>query len=284
MNALVKMPRVTFNSLSKKKASVKKRRTSTITRARYAPKTTRVNRSLIKSNAFAIRTLRRMQGPPLYTDWQLSNTLYGLVQGPGEFTTTYQVQPLMNPNQWSPVLRKDANVLESSSTRVLRMQMNLRYSMIASDYAQFTTFVVSIRKDAANRAIIPGALTEDDDYILSTGQDFNARLNPAVFKVHYVRNVSLTKNTWLDPSARIGNADFAGNPNTTWRKGQVNMKLGWSIRQPLGTTWKDMTLSQFPPGQRLYLITFINQRPTTGVAASGARLDFDALFTCYNTS
>lgn len=285
------MPRVTFNRLTKKKSTVRKRRTSVITKAKYQKPTARNQRKQILSNAVAIRTIRRLMPKPVYTDWQYSGTLTALAPDDSFSETTRAVQ-LMSPfdpqnNQpfWFPVLRQDQNVVESSATRVLRMQINLRYRLGQSNWAQFTTFVVTLRKDATD--VVPNNLTKGEDYITNSGDDFNVRLNPAVFKVHYVRNVSLMYNAWVTRAATVGNNVFAGNPNTTYSKGQVNMKLGLNIRQPTqGLSWTGMDQSQFGPSQRYFLITFIVQQADASTAplTDVAKLNFDALYTCYNAS
>lgn len=117
--------------------------------------------------------------------------------------------------------------------------MNLRYSLGESDWCQITTFIVALRKDAADREITFANLTPGEDFIYSgLQQQFNPRLNSAVFSIKYVRNVSLMSNAWLQPKAEVGGSTFVGNPSTTLRKGQVNMKLDYKIRQPLGTPWR----------------------------------------------
>jgi len=276
------MGRVTFNTLDKAKAGQKRRRTSVSTRAKYAKKTVGANRQLIQANASDLRMLRKMLPPPVWTDYQLSGTLFASVPDPGSFSETIAVRPLMDPQSWRECLRRDLNAIESSTTEVLRMQMNLRYSLQLSNWAQFTTFIVTIRPDAASRTIDANGLNINDDYINSAGQDFNVRLNPAVFKVHYVRNVSLTKNTWPDAAITIDGTQAAFNPETTMAKGQVNVQMNHRIRQPIqGTPWKEMAIANFSPGERYYLLTFITQQSETTVAA---RLDYDALFTCKNAS
>lgn len=276
------MPRVTFNRLSKKRSHTRKKRTSTLVKARYAPKTTRMNRSLIKSNAFAIRAVKRMMPPPIYTDYQYEGTLAPTLQGAPAVFFQLDVAPLMTPNVWDAVLRQDPNVEAASSTLVRRMQLNLRYTLGAANYCQFTTFVVSIRKDAADRTINNAGLSQGQDYVANK-QDFNVRLNPSVFKVHYVRNVSLTSNAWLQAAATVSGSTFAGNPQTTMSKGQVNMKLGFRLRQPTGTRWRIMSQDQLAPNQRLYLLTFFSGQ-TEQVDDDPIRLDFDALYACYNSS
>lgn len=288
------MPRVAFNRLSKFKSRTKKRRTGTLTRAKYAPKTARANRSLIRSNAVAIRAVKRMLPKPIYTDYQYSFTQEAfLTDTPNTPYQSLTANQLMTPAMWSPVLRQDENVIESSATRVLRMQANMRYSIGESSTVQITTFVVSIRKDAVNRQI-NDTLVEGQDYIYAKGNPGDVdlgivpRLNSAVFKVLYTRNVTLMSNGFLQPKAEFpsgaGTTVITSNANTTMAKGQINLKLNFNIRQPVsGLQWKNMTQAQFGPSQRLFLLTFFR-----GITAQpddvAPRVDCDALYCCYNAS
>lgn len=286
------MPRTTKNALRKFTAKTRRKRTGVITKAKYKPRTTAANRSLIKSNAFAIRAIKRLMPSPLYTDWQYSNVLRPVIEDAALVNSIHQAQ-LMSPSDgngnafWEPVMRQDQNVVEASSTRVLRMQLNLRYRLGVANWAQFSTFVVSIRKDAADRIINQQSLVKNQDFITNLGDDFNVRLNPAVFKVHYARYVSLMYNAWVEKPAFIGGNQLAANPVTTFAKGQVNMKLNFNIKQPTqGVSWTVMNQSQLPPSQRLFLLTFISQQADIQGAPSidVARVNFDALFTCYNAN
>lgn len=283
------MPRVTFNSLSKKKSYVRKRRSSVVTRAKYQKPTARNQKSQIMGNALAIRSLRKLMPKPIYTDWQYSDTLKAIIPD-ASFSETLQVVQLMSPSNgagspfWQPVMRQDETVLEASATKVLRMQLNLRYRLAQSEWCQYSVFVVSIRPDAANRVINSAGLNKNEDYIVNSGDDFSVRLNASIFKVHYTRQVSLTKGNWVEPPIVSGGVAFTGNPQTTFAKGQVNMKLNRFIRQPtLGLKWKDMDQSQFGPTQRLFLLAFMVQR-SAAANQDGARVNFDALYTCYNAS
>lgn len=210
------MPRTTFNRLSRKRATTRKRRVGVLKKAKYAPKTARTNRALITSNAYAIRAIKRMMPRPIYTDWQYSGTQFADAPDTS-FSETLKVAQLMSPATggsalWQPVMRQDVNVTESSATKVLRMQMNLRYRLGVSNWCQYTVFVVSIRKDAVDKIINQASLVKNQDYITNLGDDFNVRLNPAVFKVHYCRNVSLCKNAWVSPVFAGGGQELAGNP------------------------------------------------------------------------
>lgn len=276
------MPMTTTNRLSKFRARTKKRRTSVMTRAKYKPRTTTANRSLIKSNAYAIRALKRLVPPVVRTDYQLGGVLYSDTQST-DFSTNYQFAPLMNPLTWEECLRIDQNTLDSSTTRVLRMSMNLRYSLFSSNWAQITMFVVTIRPDSAQRDL--SNLVIRQDYINSVGGNFNTRLSPQLVKVHATRNVTLTKNSWISRSVEVDNRDFAGNPATTFKKGQVNIKMGIKIRNPnRASPWKDMEINQFSPHERYYLLCFFTQQSDVAQAGSGARVDYDCLFTCMNSS
>jgi len=284
------MPRVTFNRLTRKKATAKRRRSSTLTRAKYKPKTTRANRSLIKSNAYAIRAIKRMMPPSIWTDYQYSFVQEAnLTAVPDGGYQSISSNQLMTPAFWTPVLRQDENVLDSSQTKVLRMQANMRYSLGESSTVQITTFVVSIRPDAVNRQI-NDTLVEGDDYIYAKGQPGGVdlgivpRLNPAVFKVLYTRNVTLMSNGFLQPKADFQGTILTSQSSTTMAKGQINMKLNFRIRQPVqGTTWKNMQQSQFGPKQRLFLLTFFRGL-TPQPDDNAPRVDCDCLYTCLNAS
>lgn len=279
------MPRVTFNRLSKKKSHIRRRRSSTLTKARYKPKTTYANRSLIKSNAYAIRAVRRLIPPPVWTDYQYSRGYGPLFGADPTNYSSIQCDKLTNFTQWAPVLRRDSNVLDSTTTLIKRMQINLRYDLGQSNWVQMTTFVVSLRPDAANRDPFDVAsLVSGDDYIVSTQQGQNARLNPSVFRVWYVRNVSLMSASWRQPETVAGNATFTSNSAYTFSKGQVNLKLNFKIRQPVTPLgWKTMTQEQLSPYERLYILTFF-RGSTNEVDDDPPAVFYDCLSTCYNSS
>lgn len=287
------MPRVTYNRLARKRSSVRKRRTSVAVRAKYAPKTAAVNRSLIRSNAASIRAVKRMIPPPVYCDFQFTKAFSPFLSDvpPGNYFNI-QTAELMTPKSsgqpsqflWQPCLRQDPNVLSASSTLVKRMQINLRYSLGQSNWCQISTFVVTLRKDAANRIVTQNGLSPDEDYVYNS-QNYNPRLNSAVFKVHYVRHISLMSNAWEQPKAEVNNAEFAGNPNTTWAKGQVNINCNVRLRQPIGTPWVQMTQDQLSPNQRYYLVSFFKgQQNVDDVDGTAPRVDWDILYTTFNAS
>lgn len=277
------MPRVTYNKLDTKRSSKRTvRRSSTITRAKYKPRTTAANRSLIQSNAYAIRRIKRMIPKPIYTDYQYASAYSPFTTGASGLFFNILVAEMTAPGQWTNVLRQDENVLQSSATLLKRMAVNLRWDLGEANWCQITTFLVSLRKDASNRTIDEANLTENEDYIYS-GQFFNPRLNPQVFKCHFVKNVSLTSGTWNEPLSAIGGTTIVGNPNTTFAKAQCNMTLNFRMRQPVGTPWNTMVQNQLPPNQRLYLMTFF-RGGTDQPDNNPVRMTWDALYTCYNAA
>lgn len=276
------MPRVNFNRLTKKRTSTRKRRTSTITRAKYKRRSVGANRSLIKSNAYAIRSIKRMILPAIYCDFQLQGAYAPFLDNAPVAYFNILSQPLMSPSVWVPVLRRDDNVLESNSTLLKRLSVNFRYSLGQSAWCQISHFVVTLRKNAANTVVTQNGLIANRDYILSPG-DFNPRLNPEVFKVHYVRHVSLMSNTWLGREATVGTATFTSNSDATWAKGQVNLHTNFRLRNPLGGAWKDMDESALGPHRRYYLLTFFKGK-TLLPDDDPPRLDYDCLASTYNAS
>lgn len=282
------MPFMRRNSLSKNiRTKVVRRRTGVIKRAKFQKPTARNQKSQIMGNALAIRSLKKLMPPPVYTDYQYSRG-YGAFFLPS--TDEYQsilCDQLMNMTDWIPVLRRDPNVITSSTTLVKRLQINMRYDLGQSSWAQLTTFIVSLRKDASDRdPLDTSTLVPDEDYILSIQQGQNPRLNPAVFKVHAVRNLSLMSNSWRENYATAGGSVFASNANTTFAKGQINLNLNFKLRQPTRTTagsWKVMKQEQLPPHQRLYVLTFF-KGSTAAVDDRPPAVFYDALFTCYNAS
>lgn len=278
------MPRVSRNNLGKFASRARRKRTSVATRAKYQKPTARNQRAQILGNASAIRTIRSLMPKPVYTDFQYCAGYGPFFPGAPAVYTSILSDQLMNPTQWVPVLRRDANVLQSSTTLVKRLQINMRYNLGASNWCQMTTFIVSLRRDAANRVVDPALLVENDDFIVSTQEGFNARLNPAVFKVHYARNISLAANVWQEEAAVVGGQAIAGNATTTFRKGQINLKLNYKLRQPTSVTpWKTMTMPQLPHYQRLYILTFFKGQ-TDGVDDDPPGVFYDCLYTCYNAS
>lgn len=259
------------------------KRVKTAIKAKYEAPTASNQRQQILGNAQDIAMIRSLMPKNVYTDYQYSGIQETFIaQAPFPFSTL-GVSELMTPALWKTVMRQDANVVVASTTKIERMQLNLRWTLRGADYLNVTTFVVTLRKNAANRIISSTGLQLDQDYIVSTTDKFGVRLNPAVFDVKYSKNINLTCNGWdLDPT-RSNQVNEAFNPQTTFETDSTSMSLNWNLKEPTGAPWLTMNQDQLAPYQRLYLLSFF-QGKTGAVDDIASRLSFDALYTCCNAS
>lgn len=265
--------------MTKFTAKRKSRRTSNVTKTRFQAPTARNQKRQILTNARAISRVYKMLPSPAYCDWQSGGEHKSLPNDGSGYTNTIIATPLIEPLAWVSVLRKDQNVTEASTTCIKRMRINLRYFLLDSTYTNMSVFIVTLRKDAANRQIGFTPLVKDEDYVYDATNDWQPTLNSATFKVIYCRYMTMTNNVLLGP-----NSLSVGNPRQTYSKGQINIPLNMNIREPTGLPWKSMQRFQLPPRQRYYLLTF--QSTLTPDQASPvlepAKITWDNLATTYN--
>lgn len=189
----------------------------------------------------------------------------------------------MQPSLWNAVLRKDPAVALANRTEVKRMTLNLRMSLGEANWCQVSTFIVTVRKDAADKDPCSQGLILGDDYIFNS-EGYNPTLNSAIYKVHFVKHCSLMTSAWETEKAVQGNSELIGNPQTTLRRCQVKMDLNYKIRQPSGgLAWKDMEQLQFAPHMRLYLLMFFKGN-TNEVDDNPVRVDWDAHYVTFNAA
>lgn len=279
------MPLSRYNALRGSR-SVHKRKRKSYTRGilTRAP-TAKRQRKQIYRNATQIRKLARYNNRhKVWTDYQYSNS----IEPPAQVGTSLEgwsdFVALTNPVPWRPVLRMDNDVLESTRTFVRNCQLNMRYRLNSASDMSLSVFIVTPRKDAVN--IDPNALVPGPHYIDNQVFDgLNVRLNPSIFKVHYSRYMTLTATTLGQLPTP---AENVGNPNTTWRKGQVNLPLRMSIRQPTiigpANSWKLKEFATMPFYHKYYLLVYWSSTcPVPGAGVELPQISFDALYTCINT-
>lgn len=286
------MPR-RFNALAKAGGRRRpRRRTNVVAKAKYLPKTARANRALIKSNALMLRQLKKQLPEPVFCDFQQLNSIQcepSTVANPRTFTTNGRA--LTNFPDWQPCLRQSAVAIRKSSTRVYRMQMNIRYTLRSSYWAQCSLFIVTIRKDAnIQDPTGTNILASNTDFItnqIGTGFDpgyfQNIRLNSARYKVHYARHVTLTQGSYTLPPVEDQTSliPFAGNPMTTYKKGQVNLKMRMNVRVPATSlAWPNLTIEQLPYYQRYYLLTAVTQQAEPGTTPDASVIIDTDLLAC----
>lgn len=282
------MGRATQNAMRPKTARTRRRRTSTVTKAKYKPKTARANRSLIMSNAKAISMLRKMAPKPLYTDYQYGNLFEADFN---QADNQVFCDTLSSPVLWRPCLRQDDNVLESSATYWRNFTLNFRVNLGLADWAQFSIFIITPRRDNNAFSFNPSDFAEGRQYVVGPS-GLVAILNSQQFKVHAVRHISLTNNAWKLPLATFGaqNTIAAGNPETTFKKFQVNVRCKTRIRNPRTSAastnqWKAMVDDEMPYYQRYHVLTIMRGGWST-VPAQGAPptgIYWHQLNTCINT-
>lgn len=280
--------KVSTAALKKFTARSKKRRVANTTRIKYQAPTARNQRKQIMTNAKSIKRLYELTLPKqVYTDWQYIGQAFSTIDPDGNFTRSWFAFPLTSFGDWTQCLRQDDNVTVSSSTMVDRMCINMRYLLGSSNYAYFNTFIVTLRKDAANcdpplefqQGILPTAPVDFIEGPLGT----NIRLNSALYKVHYASYNTLTDNNLTEP---IRPQQNSGNPFSTWRKAQANIKCKANVRNPVrSASWRQLPYQAQPYYRRYFLLVEITQQANQGTQAdTGAQFAFDQLATCVNSS
>lgn len=281
------MPRVNTSRLGKYTAKAKRKRTNNTTRVKYQAPTARNQKKQILNNAKAIAYLRKVAIPQkVYCDWQWIGRQYVVVDPAGSYTTTWQAFPLMDIPNWRACLRQDINVVQGSTTFIQRMTLNMRYYLDLSNWCNFNVWIVTPRKDAADRDptadIAAGLLPVQFVDFTEDINGYNKRLNSAIYKVHFASYRSLTETTWFQAALP---AAPTGNPTTTFAKGQVNIKCNTKVRMPTGgASWRTQDYMNIPYYQRYYLLVcMVAQSPPTASAARVANMTWDMLATTINS-
>lgn len=199
------------------------------------------------------------------------------------FSDTWSAVKLTEFSDWVPVMRQDPVVLQQSQTFVKRMQLNMRYALNDADFVGINMFVVTLRKNAAGFDPFVTAPVLNRDWIENAeAQGFNVRLNSAIYKVHFARYITLTANNLLSPPESGQNV---GNPYTTWKKGQINIPMNLTVRQPAlfgaGTgSWSNLSQEDLPYYAKYYLMMYA----TFGGGGTRPAVTYDGLAVCINSS
>lgn len=235
-------------------------------------------------NSRAIRQLKRFNARHrVYTDYQLCAGLSFPAPNPTGGIEGWATTELFNIPVWNPVLRMDNDALESTRTYVKHAIINMRYNLGDASDCSFSFFIVTPRRNAPDVDVT--TLLTGRDYIENTVLDgLNIRLNPAIFKVHFARQITLVASGMGQKPNATQNY---GNPYSTWRKGQVKLPLKATVMQPTiigpANSWKLKTWNQLPYYQKYSIICYCSaQVPSTGSPAV-PEVVFDSLFTCINT-
>lgn len=280
------MVAVRKSSLSKYAGSRKRRRSTSVrTRVRLEAPTAKNQKRQIAGNAANIAKIVRQLPPPVYCDFQYKLKIPGVISPDGDPSFSQKAFSLVDfNNTWAPVLRIATSTNSDVATKILRMQFQMQYNLLGSDWAQMTIFVVTLRKDAANRDPTATPLQSGADFVVNDDLQL-PRLNPAIYKVHYTRNITMSSSTYQLGAATVQGNTFAGNPMTTTKRGRFTIKPNMKIRAPAQNFWRQMVPNQLPYYQRYFLLTFITQNNPPNLAQGGqCVMEMDMVATTYNTA
>lgn len=272
---------------SRRAPRFRRRRMSVATaKVRYQPPTARKQKSQILANRRDIERLKAQTRKIwIWTDYQLRIP----VEDQPLTVNTWKVFRLLDFALWTPVLREDLNVRQSSHTFIKRMQMNMRLRLNDALGAYFNVFIVTPRKIVGNRDFALEAPLPVSDFIYDpTVLGSMIRLNPAVFKVHYAAYRTFTENGLGTVPAPGQNA---GNPNTTWCKMQINKDVNIPVTIPTVTNipapqqnWLQKKVDDMPYWANYQLLIYANwAMPGAGPVLSIPSVQFDTLFTNINS-
>lgn len=271
----------------------RRRKTANTTKVKYQAPTARNQKKQIMTNAFAIKKLYKMALPKqVYCDWQYVGQARSAGYDPAGFTKEWFAFPLTDYANWGQVLRRDENVVESSTTYVRNMSINMRFNLLKSNYCQYNVFICTSRRDASTLdwpvRIAAGSPPVVNQEYIEGPNAWNIRLNPAIFKVHYAQYKTLTDNTLTLPADP---AQSAGDPWSTWAKAQVNLPCKINVRKTStapGTvpkSWTTVPYIQQSYHKRYFILVCMVATHGTGVGPGGAcEFTFDSLATTINSS
>lgn len=276
---------VVAKSMNKyKRKTHRKKGVSNVTKTKYQKPSAQNQKRQILTNARHIAYLNKMvKSNRIYCDWQRSSEINAPVDMGGGFTTFWGIRPLTDLAGWRACLRQSDAVLHAARTFISRLQLNMRYQLGNSNYAQMNIFIVTPRKDynGEDPAVTPPVLGQG---YIEGYRGYNVRLNPAMFKVHYARYMSLTKNSWLEPAADANNP--VGNPYSTFKKGQITIPVKMTVRAPFSSPddeWHRLNYVDLPYYHRYYLMCYIVQQAPPGTAEdTAASITYDQLATTIN--
>lgn len=272
------MPRVyprrtTARTRTRRKASIVRRN------ARRRP-TRRGNRKGILANSRVIRRLDKIQKSHMvYTDYTIN----------GFHAASYiqwHCAALVNPDQFTAVLRQNNDVTREGSTYLRYMTLNL-YTWLTNSQAATTwnIYLVRMRKTFGNYNLedvinnIPPQPAPPAPYWGSgdawhSGVEFGkVTLNTGMVKVmkHWYYTQSCNR---IDTTQ----ANIAGNPASTYRRIQVNIPLKFKISSQYLQSWTSLDNTSIPYYQQVYLVFRPESRDQTVLNS----LQWDAVVSAVN--
>lgn len=222
----------------------RRRRAGVTTRIRYQRPTARAQKAQLASLArIALKNQQMLRNSVTYTDWfdNISTSVTG---------SAWAAYALMDPVSWAAGLRQDADVLVSQSAFVRNMVFEWNVNCGEKNQgSQWDMFIVTLRPSASEWQPVPtpsGDLLAGVDFA-EMGDENAPQLNSGKFKVLWHKHVRV----WPRKDS-VDDLTYSGNPYTTYKDGQVNLKLNTKVRAPGALSWKSVGIGQLPARQRVY--------------------------------
>lgn len=262
------MPRVTssYGSMRTRPGVRRTRRrgSSVGTRARYQRPSAYNQRSQIRSlarqTAYNTRLLRSTL---VHTDWYRRSEA-------NITNNNFLGETLSSMEDLQAVNRQSVDVFTSQTVviRNLIFEWSCTHGDVASP-AEWTLFICTPRPNNADYTVGNPAITEGIDFA-NIGDGSAPIINSGQFKVLYMQHF----RTFPLQSGGVS----SGNPNTSYRKGKVNLKLNYKIRSPTSSSWKDLTDAELPTHQRLYFF-YRNRNTDPPGSAGSAKIVWGSFYT-----
>lgn len=203
----------------------------------------------------ALRNAKMLNAGKIYTDW------FQNASSPG-VDTVWNAVPLMEFRYWNEGNRKDEAVPGLQSVFLRNMVFEWTFqSYLKTRACEIDMFLVTLRPNASTwvpQAEPTGSLRPDD--FQDMGFNNAPQLNSGIFKVHYHRHMRLFPVNFQAQNV----LEYSGNPFTTYRRGQVNLKLAYKARSPDGNlAWKELAQETLPARQRMYVLYRVQSEDTT---------------------
>lgn len=198
----------------------------------------------------------------------------------GWINNTWNTFDLLNPGSFVPTMRQ--SLIGNAEQSAYISSMNLQYVASLNTLTRssaITMFIVSIRPSAANFSPVAANLIENQSY-QQGGPLSSPRLNPAIFKVHFSKSFMVLSNGLSGLSITQSATDAVGDPESTFVRGNINVKLGIKLRSratlvppvsPAPATppkpWSTLSSQEIPYYNRRWLLFYQQSGDPTNVPA-----------------
>lgn len=246
-----------------KRSAYRKRRPNTASKIRYGKPTARKQKYQILRNHNAVSKLWKIEkSKRLFTDW----SSYG-----SNVASGWYIQPMVEPSNWTNILRFSTPVSESASTWVRNANIQMIAGLGTSIEDPCWVHVWLVRPARWNQAEDPYTtppVAGTDYYVCPEAESGIIRLNPGKYKTLLYKRIQFTPRTFQ-------NTDTHDNTLVKW---SWNINLNFPIKGYSGI-WKDKAMVELPVDKQIYLMAYCE----SANASVYPFFTWDSLVTCVNS-